>query len=256
MFPQEFDAPRDLAACATGHDERQARRSRVRAQALDEAEAGGVVVHEDVDEGEVAALRRNDADGVIEIQRRDRADGDVLLAQHTLDELNALDRASFAPVLRSASAESTHPAQYSECFGNRSFYQDGWKLVSLHAPGAPYDDEEWELYDLTTDPTETVDLADLEPDKVKELSAAWEQAAWDNQVFPLDDGNGLLMLQRRPEEAALRQPVTLLAGTPSLERYRSAQLVTFRSFDVEIRLDHTAGAEGTHRRGQHRHAGR
>ena len=152
--------------------------------------------------------------------------------------LAPVDGASFGPVLADAEADSTHGEQYSECFGNRSFYQDGWKLVSLHAFGAPYDDEEWELYDLSTDPTERVDLAADRPDRVKELALAWEEAAWTNQVFPLDDGNGLLMLQRRPEEAELRQPVTLLDGTPSLERYRSAQLVSFRSFEVDILVDH------------------
>jgi arylsulfatase len=159
-------------------------------------------------------------------------------------KVQPVDGTSFSPVLRSADAESTHPEQYSECFGNRSFYQDGWKLVSLHERGAPYEDEEWELYDLRSDPTETRDLADAEPDRVKELSAAWERSAWENQVFPLDDGTGLLILQRRPEEADFREPVTLLAGTPSLERYRSAQLITFRSFSIQIGLDHPSGGEG------------
>jgi arylsulfatase len=154
-----------------------------------------------------------------------------------------VDGHSFAPVLRSPDAPSTHAEQYSECFGNRSFYQDGWKLVTLHQPGVPYDDGEWELYDLRTDPTETRDLAADEPGKVKELADAWERAAWENQVFPLDNF-GLLMLRRRPEEAELRAPVTFLAGTPSIERYRSAQLVSFRSFEIEIGLAHPSGGEG------------
>ena len=156
-----------------------------------------------------------------------------------------VDGVSFAPVLRSPEAPSTHREQYSECFGNRSFYQDGWKLVSLHGFGEPNDDSGWELYDLTTDPTETTNLADAEPGTVKELAAAWEQSAWENRVFPLDEGPvPLLMLQRRPEEAELRRPVTFLAGTPSIERYRSAQLISFRSFEIEIGLAHPPGGEG------------
>lgn len=145
------------------------------------------------------------------------------------------DGRSFAGSLWDPTAGSTHPAQYSECFGNRSFYADGWKLVSLGAG-------EWELYDLTTDPTEVHDLAAERPEKVQELAEAWEQAAWDNAVFPLDDGTGFL-LRRRPDEAAFKEPVTILPGTPSLERYRSQRLVAFRSFEVEVALSH--GAEDT-----------
>ncbi len=153
------------------------------------------------------------------------------------------DGRSFAPSIRDGSATSTHLEQYSECLGNRSFYREGWKLVTLHGPGTPFDDGSWELYDLTADPTETTDLSAERPDKVRELADAWEQAAWDNAVFPLDDGAGLL-LRRRPQEAAFREPVTLLPGTPSLERYRSQRLVAFRSFTVEVRLEHETADQG------------
>ena len=141
--------------------------------------------------------------------------------------------------------ESTHREQYSECFGNRSFYRDGWKLVANHQRGAPYDDEEWELYDLEADPTEIDDLAAAaNPEKVRELSVAWEAAAWDNQVFPLDDGTGLLQLLRRPDDARFHEPVRILPGTPTLERYRSQRLIAFRSFALEVELVHGAGDAG------------
>ncbi len=154
------------------------------------------------------------------------------------------DGDSFASAITDGSEKSTHLEQYSECFGNRSFYRDGWKLVALHQRGAPYDDTEWELYDIVNDPTETDDRAEAEPAKVRELADAWERAAWDNQVFPLDDGTGLLQLLRRPDDATLHEPVRLLPGTPTLERYRSQRLIAFRSFVVEVELDHRDGADG------------
>ncbi|MFD7733048.1 arylsulfatase [Kitasatospora phosalacinea] len=155
-----------------------------------------------------------------------------------------LDGVSFASVLRAAGAPSTHPEQYCEMTGNRSYYRDGWKLVTLHRPGAPYDDGEWALHDLRTDPTEIHDLAAEHPEIVKELAQAWEDAAWRNGVFPLADASGGFVL-RNPEEEALRRPVTLLAGTPELERYRSSRLVAFRSFTAEAVLDHHgAGDQG------------
>ncbi|MGV9263245.1 arylsulfatase [Kitasatospora sp. NPDC003701] len=158
--------------------------------------------------------------------------------------VQSLDGISFAPVLRDPAAASTHSEQYCEMTGNRSYYRDGWKLVTLHRFGAPYDDGEWALYDLRTDPTEIHDVAAEHPDLVKELSAAWEAAAWRDGVFPLADGSGALAL-RGPEAERLRRPVTLLAGTPELERYRSSRLISFRSFRIEAELTaHGAGDQG------------
>jgi arylsulfatase len=154
------------------------------------------------------------------------------------------DGASFAGALREGSDASTHHEQYSECFGNRSFYRDGWKLVALHRRGAAYDDREWELYDITVDPTEVHDLAAEHPEKVQELAEGWEAAAWGNQVFPLDDGTGLLQLLRRPDDEAFHREVRLLPGTPTLERYRSQQLIAFRDFVVDVELEHGPLDEG------------
>lgn len=156
----------------------------------------------------------------------------------------ALDGTSFTASLNDAGYRSRHREQYSEFNGNRSFYSDGWKLVTLHRPGAPYDDGEWELYDIRTDPTERDDLAGRHPELVARLSAAWDRAAWDNKVFPLNDFTGYMGTVRRPGEDLLARPVTILAGTPALERYRSAKLVVLRSFTATARFDHDPGDQG------------
>jgi hypothetical protein len=50
--------------------------------------------------------------------------------------------------------------------------------------------DRWELYDLDADPGERVDLADQYPDKIKELSAFWEQycietgTVWGPERYP------------------------------------------------------------------------
>ncbi|MCU1490392.1 MAG: putative arylsulfatase [Acidimicrobiaceae bacterium] len=159
-------------------------------------------------------------------------------------EVAPLDGSSFAGSLGDGPYRSSHVEQYSEFNGNRSFYRDGWKLVTLHGPGTAYDDQEWELYDVRSDPTERIDLAAEHPERVKELAAAWEQAAWDNQVFPMNDFSGYHGVVRRPHENLLEQPVTILAGTPTLERYRSAKLVVLRSFSATVKLSHEPGADG------------
>ena len=154
------------------------------------------------------------------------------------------DGASFASGITDGVEASTHSEQYSECFGNRSFYRDGWKLVALHPRGTEYSDAEWELYDIEADPTETVDLSASRPDKVRELSDGWEESARENLVFPLDDGTGLLQLLRRPDDAAFHQEVRLLPGTPTLERYRSQKLIAFRDFAIDVELEHRVGDSG------------
>ncbi|MGW8375138.1 arylsulfatase [Streptomyces sp. ODS28] len=154
------------------------------------------------------------------------------------------DGVSFARVLADPDAPSTHGEQYCEMTGNRSYYRDGHKIVTLHRPGDPYDDGEWALYDIRTDPTEIHDLSGERPELVAELAAAWEKAAWRNGVFPLPDTSGALA-RRGPGEEGLSRPVTLLPGTPELERYRSSRLIAFRSFTVEAELGpYRAGEEG------------
>jgi arylsulfatase len=154
------------------------------------------------------------------------------------------DGVSFAGSLRDRTHHEVHREQYAEFGGQRGYYRDGWKLVTLHQSGADYADSEWELYDVRSDPTELDNLAERHPDVVKELADAWERAAWSNTVFPLADGSGALQLWRRPDEDRLSDPVTIFPGTPTLERYRSSRLIALRDFEVDVDLEWTVGDAG------------
>lgn len=148
--------------------------------------------------------------------------------------LQPLAGASFVPCLVSEDATSGHRDQLYEMVGHRGFYRDGWHAVTLHQPFTAFSDAEWELYDLSADPTETVNLAAAFPDRVQELAAAWEAAAQAGQVYPLDEGSGLKFMVRPPRSDVFSEPVTILPGTPTLERWRSQQLVANRSFTVSV----------------------
>ena len=54
--------------------------------------------------------------------------------------------------------------------GNRALRVGDWKLVS-----AEVDHDAWELYDLATDRGETNNLAAKNPERVREMSARWQQ---------------------------------------------------------------------------------
>lgn len=86
------------------------------------------------------------------------------------------------------------PEQHFEINSNRSIYKDGWKANAPHsrpwegnyAPGN-WDADKWELYHLDADFSEADDLAATMPDKLNELKAAFDKAAAEHDVYPLDD---------------------------------------------------------------------
>lgn len=153
--------------------------------------------------------------------------------------------ASFLPAVLDGEAPSGHTEQLFELGGNRAYYREGWEIVSLHQPLRSLDEDPWELYDLTTDPTETTDLAGQHPDRVAELAEAWEQAAWAGQVYPVDEGSGLKYMIRPEANDRFDAPVTIPAGTPTMERWRSLQLVLLRTCAITVSLDHATGDRGT-----------
>jgi arylsulfatase len=86
-----------------------------------------------------------------------------------------------------ATAPSTRNMQYYEMFGSRAMYADGWKAVLNHKKGDNYNSEQWELYKVDEDFTESNNLASKNPEKVKELNDLWWKEARKYNVLPLDD---------------------------------------------------------------------
>ena len=83
--------------------------------------------------------------------------------------------------LRAAFADQPLPRQmplFWEHEGNRAVRQDRWKLVAKGPAG------QWELYDMQTDRTEMHDLAEAEPEKLRELVLHWESWAQRAHVIP------------------------------------------------------------------------
>jgi arylsulfatase A-like enzyme len=87
-------------------------------------------------------------------------------------------------------------AQYFEMMGHRALYLDGWKAVTRHTPGVPFDDDKWELYHLVEDRSECNDLTSTHPDKLAEMVARWWQEAETYGVLPLDDRTIELFMTR------------------------------------------------------------
>jgi len=87
--------------------------------------------------------------------------------------------------------------QYFEMFGHRGIWADGWKAVTYHRPGTPFNDDEWELYHLTEDFSESRNLAAEHPEKLREMIDLWWVEAGRQGVLPLDDRRFLFKSMRR-----------------------------------------------------------
>lgn len=154
-----------------------------------------------------------------------------------------IDGISFADSVIGSQSETIRQEQIFESHGNRGLYSDGWEIVSTFRPLESYTDEDWELYDLTADPTEIADLAQAHPDRVRDLSRRWHELAAAGEVFPLEDGSGVFFHQR-PEDHRPSSPVALYPGIPTIERIRARDLIWNRSFTVEAYLGEATGHRG------------
>lgn len=98
---------------------------------------------------------------------------------------------SFKYTFNNPDAESTKTIQHYELLGNRAIYKDGWKAVVNHTFNRSFDEDKWELYNLKEDFSESSDLADQYPEKVRELQDDFLIQAGRYNVFPTYPNNHL-----------------------------------------------------------------
>lgn len=84
-------------------------------------------------------------------------------------------------------AKPSPRVQYFELMGNRGLWADGWKAVTFHEKGTDFEADRWELYHLDSDFSESEDLSERNPDKLRELVDLWWEEARRHNVLPLDD---------------------------------------------------------------------
>ncbi len=113
-----------------------------------------------------------------------------------------IEGVSMAYTFDDAKSPSARRTQYFEMFGNRGIYHDGW--VACTTPMlAPWQDRadartgrvsedviggyKWELYHVAEDFSEAVNLAERNPDKLRELQLLFYAEAARYSVLPLDD---------------------------------------------------------------------
>jgi arylsulfatase A-like enzyme len=115
---------------------------------------------------------------------------------------------------KNAKEPSRHKTQYFEMMGQYALYHDGW-LLSTQVNRAPWEafgaanpdplnNQVLELYDLNKDFSQSQNVADKFPEKVKELKALFIEEAKKYQVFPLDASVAARIVAPRPNITAGR----------------------------------------------------
>jgi len=154
-----------------------------------------------------------------------------------------------------ANAPSHRATQYFEMLGNRAIYHDGWVAATtpatipweLSTKPAPdvITGYKWELYNVKDDPTESNDLAQGMPDKLKEMQDLFYAEAKKNNVLPLDNSSLTRWNAPRPSLTAGRKTFTYsgeLSGVPA----SGAPRILNRAYTItaEVQIPE-GGAEGT-----------
>jgi len=150
------------------------------------------------------------------------------------------DGVSIADALRDPTVASKHTEQYFEIWGQRAFYRNGWSATAVHTPGTPFSEDKWELHRVETDPTQVDDLALSRPGLLAELRTAFDNVAWEKNIYPLDERLGL---DREPASIpAIPHPLVLRPGYPRV--FGVHRLIEHRSFVVETTVNFRDGDQG------------
>jgi len=167
-------------------------------------------------------------------------------------EQQPMDGTSMMYAFNNADAPNAKQRQYYEMFGNRAIWADGWKAVTLHgkrmpwelAATYPFEGDEWELYNVVDDFSESRDLASENPEKLAELVAMFEEEAWKYNVYPLYDD----MIQRisKQQDRLFGDQKEFVYFAPGAVRIaeKSSAPVKNRAHTIETELVREGNEEG------------
>ncbi len=156
-----------------------------------------------------------------------------------------MDGVSFAAMLTDAGAPQQRTRQYYELQGNRGYISGDWKIVSLQTPVQAIDLDNWMLFHIGRDPTETRDLAASEPDVLRRLIAEFEAEASANYVYPIDNRDDRRAVSLPPGELAdASRPRNFYPDTQPIPGTVVSPMIADRNYDLRVHFDWQPGQEG------------
>ena len=166
---------------------------------------------------------------------------------------------SFAAALTDPSVPGKS-TQFYTMLGQRSIYHEGWLASTVHPPLSSWGNfagDEWELFNLEVDRSQSNNLAAENPEKVEELKALWFYYAGIYNGLPLDDRSALeQVLSERPRGAPVRDQYIYYPNSADVPEsagpaipgrsYKIAAGVTIDSSDAEGVIWAAGGVPGGH----------
>ncbi|WP_198159273.1 arylsulfatase [Methylomonas lenta] len=155
---------------------------------------------------------------------------------------------------KNAKEASKHKTQYFEMMGQWALYHEGW-LLSTKVNRAPWEafgaanpdplnNQVLELYDLNTDFSQSKNIADQHPDKVKQMKKMFIAEAKKYQVFPMDASVAVRVVAPRPNITAGRSEFVYTYPMVGLPQGDSPFLLN-SSYTITADIDvPEGGAEG------------
>lgn len=163
-----------------------------------------------------------------------------------------MDGVSMLYSFNDANAPDKKQRQYYEMFGNRAIWADGWKAVTLHAKRMPwnvnvvlpFDQDEWELYHVAVDFSESTNLADQYPEKLAELRKMFDEEAWKYNVYPLHDD--MIMRLAKQQDRLFGDQKEFVYYAPGAFRIaeKASAPIKNRSHTIVTNIDLTGKEEG------------
>lgn len=147
-----------------------------------------------------------------------------------------MDGRSILRTFDDPTAPAPRDRQYFETLGHRAIWYRGWRAVTEHEVGLPFEEDEWRLYDTTTDFSECHDLAAEQPGRLQSLQQLWWREAERYLVFPLDDRPLKALLQLRSPRGIGAQKELLLRPGQGHVPVATAVTGSDRSMRVSARL--------------------
>lgn len=153
-----------------------------------------------------------------------------------------------------AKEPSRHKTQYFEMMGQWALYHEGW-LLSTQVNRAPWEafgaanpdplnNQVLELYDLTKDFSQSHNIAEGNPNKVKEMKAMFIAEAKKYQVFPMDASVAARLVAPRPNITAGRSEFVYTLPMTGLPQGDSPSVLNASyTFTAELEVLE-GGAEG------------
>lgn len=171
------------------------------------------------------------------------------------DNVNGVEQSEMAGIemnysFNNAKADSKRKTQYFEVGGHMAIYHEGWVAASFH--GVPwaftgsvgFDDEVWELYNVTEDFSQANNLAEANPEKLAELKTIFDQEAKKFNVYPLDDRYAERALNPlRPSITRGKKHFKYYQGTVRIPEGGTPPVYS-RSHSITSKLNYKNGDEG------------